>query len=316
MIISGGENVYPAEIENVLMAHDGIKEAAVIGQPSEKWGESPFAIVVRKDDALKEKDVIEFCRGRLAGFKQPRGVAFVDEIPRNPERQDFETCFARSVSRPSGRLEGAFNGTARTRASDLCRFVMRTTTIRTRAYSTFTRCPVTRASRTASMSKVAATSMAGSSACRRRTCSGKAQPTCCVRSRCSMRSTARACRIAACAGRVPIRDGSAVRTSSCRNCRAMCCVSARTNGVRRSTATVLHDLGNQAMTALANIHRIDWRTRTPYLGEPIPFEDDVVRWDRFYERAADPERLALGAAGSPATARSAAEGRAGRRVSR
>jgi aminoglycoside phosphotransferase (APT) family kinase protein len=56
---------------------------------------------------------------------------------------------------------------------------------------------------------------------------------------------------------------------------------------------VLHDLGNQAMTALANIHRIDWRAKTPYLGDPIPFEDDVVRWDRFYERAADPERLAL-----------------------
>jgi acyl-CoA synthetase (AMP-forming)/AMP-acid ligase II len=84
MIISGGENVYPAEIENILMAHDGIAEAAVIGQPSAKWGESPFAIVVRKDGALAEKDVIEFCRGRLAGYKQPRGVAFVAEIPRNP----------------------------------------------------------------------------------------------------------------------------------------------------------------------------------------------------------------------------------------
>jgi len=84
MIISGGENVYPAEIENILMAHDGIAEAAVIGQPSAKWGESPFAIVVRKDDALVEKDVMEFCRGRLAGYKQPRGVAFVAEIPRNP----------------------------------------------------------------------------------------------------------------------------------------------------------------------------------------------------------------------------------------
>ncbi len=84
MIISGGENVYPAEIENVLMAHDGIAEAAVIGQPSAKWGESPFAIIVRKDEALTERDVIEFCRGRLAGFKQPRGVAFVAEIPRNP----------------------------------------------------------------------------------------------------------------------------------------------------------------------------------------------------------------------------------------
>jgi len=84
MIISGGENVYPAEVENVLMAHVGIAEAAVIGQPSDKWGESPFAIVVRKDEFLREQDVIDFCRGRLAGYKQPRGVAFVAEIPRNP----------------------------------------------------------------------------------------------------------------------------------------------------------------------------------------------------------------------------------------
>jgi aminoglycoside phosphotransferase (APT) family kinase protein len=57
-------------------------------------------------------------------------------------------------------------------------------------------------------------------------------------------------------------------------------------------ADVLHDLGRQAMGALAKIHQLDWR-QTPYLGEPVPFADDVMRWDRFYERAADPERLAL-----------------------
>ncbi len=84
MIISGGENVYPAEIENVLQAHPSISEAAVIGQPSEQWGESPFAIIVRSDDSLQEADVLEFCRGRLAGFKIPKGLAFVDEVPRNP----------------------------------------------------------------------------------------------------------------------------------------------------------------------------------------------------------------------------------------
>jgi aminoglycoside phosphotransferase (APT) family kinase protein len=56
---------------------------------------------------------------------------------------------------------------------------------------------------------------------------------------------------------------------------------------------VLEDLGRQAMGALAQIHKLDWRAKTPYLGAPIPFEDDVTRWDRFYERAADPERLAL-----------------------
>ncbi len=84
MIISGGENVYPAEIEGVLAQHPGIVEAAVIGQESARWGESPLAIVVRKDDTLTAKDVLEFCRGKLAGYKQPKGIEFVDTIPRNP----------------------------------------------------------------------------------------------------------------------------------------------------------------------------------------------------------------------------------------
>jgi acyl-CoA synthetase (AMP-forming)/AMP-acid ligase II len=84
MIISGGENVYPAEIENVLMTHPEISEAAVIGMSSEKWGESPFAIVVRSSESLTQADVLNFCHGKLAGFKQPKGVAFIDVIPRNP----------------------------------------------------------------------------------------------------------------------------------------------------------------------------------------------------------------------------------------
>ncbi|MEM7079498.1 MAG: long-chain-fatty-acid--CoA ligase [Pseudomonadota bacterium] len=84
MIISGGENVYPAEIEGVLASHPDIAEAAVIGQESERWGESPLAIVVRTDDALSEADVINFCQGKLAGYKQPKAAVFVHEIPRNP----------------------------------------------------------------------------------------------------------------------------------------------------------------------------------------------------------------------------------------
>ncbi len=84
MIISGGENVYPAEIEGVLMTHDAISEAAVIGQASAKWGESPLAIVVRTDDNLTEADVLRYCEGKLAGYKQPKAAAFIDEIPRNP----------------------------------------------------------------------------------------------------------------------------------------------------------------------------------------------------------------------------------------
>jgi acyl-CoA synthetase (AMP-forming)/AMP-acid ligase II len=84
MIISGGENVYPAEIENVLAAHEGIKDVAVIGIPSASWGESPLAIVVKQDDSLDADEVLASCKGKLAPFKQPKGVEFVDVIPRNP----------------------------------------------------------------------------------------------------------------------------------------------------------------------------------------------------------------------------------------
>jgi O-succinylbenzoate-CoA ligase len=84
MIISGGENVYPAEVENVLLAHPGVREAAVIGQPSTKWGESPLAVVVRSDPALSAEEVLRWCDGKMARFKQPRDAVFVDQIPRNP----------------------------------------------------------------------------------------------------------------------------------------------------------------------------------------------------------------------------------------
>ena len=84
MIISGGENIYPAEIENVILSHPGVREVAVIGQPSAKWGESPLAVVVPSDEGLEAQAVLEYCNGKLARYKQPRGVEFLDEIPRNP----------------------------------------------------------------------------------------------------------------------------------------------------------------------------------------------------------------------------------------
>lgn len=83
MIISGGENVYPAEIENVILTHPGVTEVAVIGQPSEKWGESPFAVVVRKNETVSDQDILDHCDGKLARFKLPKGAAFIDVIPRN-----------------------------------------------------------------------------------------------------------------------------------------------------------------------------------------------------------------------------------------
>ena len=84
MIISGGENIYPAEIENVLMSHEGIADAAVIGVPSERWGEAVKAIIKRADSSLTEEDVISFCRQRLAHYKCPTSVDWIDELPRNP----------------------------------------------------------------------------------------------------------------------------------------------------------------------------------------------------------------------------------------
>ena len=84
MLISGGENVYPAEIENVVLANPKVADVGVIGVPSARWGESPMAIVVKKDETLTEVEVIEWCHGKLAPFKQVKSVAFVAEIPRNP----------------------------------------------------------------------------------------------------------------------------------------------------------------------------------------------------------------------------------------
>ena len=84
MIISGGENVYPAEIEEVITGHAKVAEVAVIGQPSPRWGESPFAVVVKADPSLSEAQVMRHCDGKLARYKLPKAVAFVDEIPRNP----------------------------------------------------------------------------------------------------------------------------------------------------------------------------------------------------------------------------------------
>jgi long-chain acyl-CoA synthetase len=85
MIVSGGENIYPAEVENVLMAHPSIADAAVIGIPDDKWGETPKAMVVRKPGSdISEAEIITFCRQQLAKFKCPTSVDFVESLPRNP----------------------------------------------------------------------------------------------------------------------------------------------------------------------------------------------------------------------------------------
>ncbi len=88
MIVSGGENVYPAEVENVLMAHPAIADVAVIGVPHDKWGETAKAVVVATADSEPGDDlaaeIIAYARERLATFKCPTSVDWVTELPRNP----------------------------------------------------------------------------------------------------------------------------------------------------------------------------------------------------------------------------------------
>src|SRR5204862_4433061 len=85
MIVSGGENIYPAEVENALMQHPAVADGAVIGVPDDQWGEAVKACVVRKANAsVTEKDIIDFMRERIAHFKCPKSVDFVEAIPRNP----------------------------------------------------------------------------------------------------------------------------------------------------------------------------------------------------------------------------------------
>jgi fatty-acyl-CoA synthase len=84
LIVSGGENVYPAEIERVLLDHDAVADAAVVGVPHARWIETPVAFVVLVDGAAaSESDLVDHCRARLASYKKPSRVFFVDRLPRN-----------------------------------------------------------------------------------------------------------------------------------------------------------------------------------------------------------------------------------------
>ncbi|OLS36192.1 long-chain-fatty-acid--CoA ligase [Bacillus sp. MRMR6] len=92
MLISGGENIYPKEIEEILYTHPAILEAAVVGVPDEKWGETVKAyIVLRNGRTLTESEVIDYCTGKIASYKKPRHVEFVDELPRNAAGKILKT---------------------------------------------------------------------------------------------------------------------------------------------------------------------------------------------------------------------------------
>jgi long-chain acyl-CoA synthetase len=106
MIISGGENIYPAEIENVLNGHPAVREVAVIGVPHAKWGETPRAVVVlRAGRQASEQELIDFTRQRLAHYKCPTSVAFAQALPRNASGKLLKRELRRLQAADSGAVQ-------------------------------------------------------------------------------------------------------------------------------------------------------------------------------------------------------------------
>ncbi len=104
MIISGGVNIYPAEIEAVLTAHPAVADVAVIGVPDEQWGESTKAVVaLRSGASATAEELIAFCGERLAAYKKPRSVDFVDDLPRNPTGKLMKTLIRQPYWQGIGR---------------------------------------------------------------------------------------------------------------------------------------------------------------------------------------------------------------------
>ena len=85
MIISGGENIYPAEVENALMSHPDIIDAAVVGIPDDKWGETVKGFVILNEEStISETEIIESTKEKIASYKCPTSINFISEMPRNP----------------------------------------------------------------------------------------------------------------------------------------------------------------------------------------------------------------------------------------
>ncbi len=106
LVISGGENIFPAEVEQVLSEHPDVSDVAVIGEPDPLWGESVKAVVVKRaDSGLTQEDVISWCNGRIAGYKTPRRVEFVKELPRTHLGKMEKTKLRKEQRTESGRQD-------------------------------------------------------------------------------------------------------------------------------------------------------------------------------------------------------------------
>lgn len=100
MIISGGENIYPAEVEAVLHDHPSVASAALIGLPDSKWGETPVAVIIKRPgDGVTADDIINFCEGKLARYKIPRHVFFVEEFPLLASGKIFKRLLKEEIER-------------------------------------------------------------------------------------------------------------------------------------------------------------------------------------------------------------------------
>ena len=106
MIVSGGENVYPIEVEEVLSQHPDVADVAVIGVPDEHWGEAVKALVIGRDgQAPSPADLLAFARARLAGYKLPRSIEFVDDLPRTPTGKVLKRELRERYAAPASRHE-------------------------------------------------------------------------------------------------------------------------------------------------------------------------------------------------------------------
>jgi O-succinylbenzoic acid--CoA ligase len=101
LIVTGGENVYPAEVEQVLLEHPDVSSACVVGIPDEEWGQRvAAAVVLRRNATASEAELIAFCGARLAGYKRPRILRFVDSIPQTASGKVLREAVTAIVVQP------------------------------------------------------------------------------------------------------------------------------------------------------------------------------------------------------------------------
>jgi long-chain acyl-CoA synthetase len=105
MIVSGGENIFPNDIEECLLQHPGVDEAAVIGSPDDRWGEIVVAYIVPTDAPSSAEELLAFCRDRLPGYMKPRRIEFCRTLPRSATgkllRRDVRLIDAEREARPT-----------------------------------------------------------------------------------------------------------------------------------------------------------------------------------------------------------------------